>query len=244
MNNRLAIITICLNDREGLQHTLNSIFGQTVKDFDLIVVDGMSSDGSVELLERNADRITSWISERDQGIYDAQNKGWRMATTPYIQFLNAGDVFASDDVLERVIPLLSENVDIAYGDALLTDANGDQGMKKHPAKLSSPYLMRETVAHQAQFIRRSFMEAFGGYDTRYRIAGDYDLLARAFWKHKTNWMHLPFPICIFNTEGMSSMTANRSLVASERKAIQSRLSPRFWYLIYHTWAAINRSIGR
>lgn len=244
MSRRLSIITVCLNDRQGLQRTLASIRSQTVQDADLIVVDGGSTDGSVELIKEQESAITIWTSEPDQGIYDAQNKGWYMANTSYVLFMNAGDEFASADVLEKALPELDDRVDILYGDALLARDGERVGRKEHPAHLGSAYLMRETVAHQAQFIKRELLEHLEGYDTRYRIAADYDLLARAFWKVKAECRHLPMPVCVFDLQGTSSRAGNEATRDRERKEIQRRLAPRFWYLLYHGWAAFNKMIGR
>ena len=158
----LTIITICRNDLAGLERTFASIFGQSTRAFEFIVVDGASTDGSVALITKNAEHITKWVSEPDAGIYDAQNKGWRMARTPFVLFMNAGDVFASPTVLEQCLPLLTEEVDMVYGDAELSDGNVVFAVKRHPANITTAYLMKETVAHQSQFIRRARLEQLGG----------------------------------------------------------------------------------
>lgn len=240
---RLAIITICYNDRTGLERTFASVFGQTFRDFAYIVVDGGSSDGSVELVKAHTDRITRWVSEPDQGIYDAQNKGWRMADTPFVLFMNAGDSFATPDVLATAVPLLNEEVDILYGDTQLADERGVYAIKAHPARMSSPWLMKEVVSHSAQLIRRSLLEQYGGYDTRYRLAADYAFFARAFWGG-ARFRKVGRILSVFDTGGISSKPEQRERVAQERKEIQRLYGPRFWYLLYHGYAAFNRIIGR
>jgi glycosyltransferase involved in cell wall biosynthesis len=240
----LAIITICYNDRTGLERTFASVLGQTFRDFAYIVVDGGSTDGSVDLIQQHSDRITHWVSERDAGIYDAQNKGWRLATAPFVLFMNAGDTFAGADVLERAVPMLTDHLDILYGDAQLADERGVYAVKPHPHKLSSAWLIKEVVAHQSQFIRRTLLEKAGGYDLRYPIAADYAFFARMFWKERVRTRHAGFVISTFDTTGFSSDPARKQQWAAERKAIQRTFAPHGWYLLYHAWAAFNRLIGR
>lgn len=241
---RLAIITICYNDRAGLERTFASVLGQTSRDIEYIVVDGGSTDGSVDLIEAHADRITHWTSERDRGIYDAQNKGWYMASAPFVLFMNAGDTFAAPDVLERALPMLTDAVDILYGDAQLADERGVYATKVHPRTITSAWLMKEVVAHQSQFIRRVLLEEAEGYDLRYPIAADYAFFARMFWKGRLRTRHAGFVISTFDTTGTSSDSARKQQSAAERKAIQRTFAPRAWYLLYHAWAAFNRMIGR
>jgi len=208
------------------------------------VVDGGSTDGSVDLIKAHAPRLTHWTSEPDRGIYDAQNKGCYMATAPFVLFMNAGDTFAAPDVLERAIPMLTDTVDILYGDAQLADERGVYGAKPHPHRLTSAWLMKETVAHQSQFIRRSLLEKAEGYDLGYPIAADYAFLARMFWRERIRTRHAGFAISVFDTTGLSSDPAGKRRSAAERKAIQRNFAPRGWYFLYHAWAAFNRLIGR
>ncbi len=241
---RLAIITICYNDRDGLARTFASVFGQACRDFEYIVVDGGSTDGSAELIRQHADRITHWTSERDGGIYDAQNKGWHMASAPFVLFMNAGDVFASADVLERALPLLTDEVDILYGDAQLADGRGVYAIKPHPQRITNAWLMKEVVAHQSQFIRRALLEKSKGYNLRFPIAADYAFFAHMFWKEHVNVRHAGFVVSIFDTRGVSSAPLRKEQAAAERKAIQRTFAPRFWYWSYHAYATFNRLIGR
>jgi len=244
MENKLSVITIAYNNREGLAHTLASLREQTEQAFDLIVVDGGSNDGSVELIEQNLDLITQWVSEADAGIYDAQNKGWRMAKTPFVLFLNAGDTLVGPQVLERALPSLKPNVDILYGDAQLSVQGKVGAVKYHPEHITSAWLMKEVVAHQAQFIRRGLLESMQGYETRYRIAADYAFFARAFWQGRLLLRKVDMVICAFDLGGLSSSPSRKRESAQERKNIQRRYAPRFWYLVYHAYAALNRLIGR
>ena len=99
---KLSIITINFNDREGLDKTIQSVINQAYKEFEYIVIDGASTDGSVDVIKKYADKLTHWVSEPDSGIYNAMNKGTQMASGEYCLYLNSGDFLAEDDVLERL----------------------------------------------------------------------------------------------------------------------------------------------
>lgn len=240
----LAIITICYNDRAGLERTFASVHEQTTGQFDHIVVDGGSTDGSVELVQANTHRIRQWVSEPDGGIYDALNKGWRMTDAPFVLFMNAGDTFTAPDVVERVLPMLGGEVDVVYGDAQLADERGVYGVKPHPRRLTSAWLMKEVVAHQSQFIRRTLLERTGGYDIRYQVVADYAFLARAFWKEHAGFRHSGLAVCVYDTRGFSARSDRKKQLMDERKAIQQRYAPWYWYAVYHGYAALNRLVGR
>lgn len=241
---RLAIITICYNDRAGLERTFASVLAQGVPDIEYIVVDGGSTDGSVDVIRAHAQHLAHWVSEPDGGIYQAMNKGWQLASAPFVLFMNAGDEFAGPEVLQYCLQQLTEKVDVLYGDALLGNGNAVYGTKAHPRRMHSAWLMKESVAHQSQFIRRTMLQQTGGYDLRFPIAADYALFARLFWKEHAQVMHAGCTVCTFHTTGLSSDPARKQQAAQERKSIQQAFAPFFWYHLYHGWAAVNRWIGR
>ena len=148
---KISVITINLNNAEGLRRTLDSVFRQTTQDFELVVVDGASTDGSVELIHTHADRIDRWVSEPDGGIYNAMNKAVAMATGEYVIFMNSGDTFYEDDVLARVIPQL-KGKDVYVGD--LHRPGKRKKFVKAPEEVYFHYIITRTLSHQAAFIRR------------------------------------------------------------------------------------------
>jgi glycosyltransferase involved in cell wall biosynthesis len=240
----LAIVTICFNDRSGLERTLDSVAAQTTDQVEHIVVDGGSTDGSVEVIKAHGSRLTRWVSEPDRGIYDAQNKGWRMASAPWVLFLNAGDTLHGNDVLECVLPELQEDVDIVYGDLQVNDEQGGWRVKAYPARITSAWLMKESLPHPAQFTRRTVLERLNGFDDNYRIVADYDLFARAFWKLGIRMRKLPLVVSDFTLGGLSSDVATTDQLLRERTEVQRRQAPRGWFLLYRAWATFNRLIGR
>lgn len=145
---KISIITINLNNREGLARTMQSVIGQTCfKYVDYIIVDGGSTDGSLDVIRENEKHLKHWVSEKDGGIYDAMNKGVGMAASEYCQFLNSGDTLHSSYVLERILPQL--DADIVYGNPLV-----DGMAKQYPEVLPADYFLQDSLPHPASFIAR------------------------------------------------------------------------------------------
>ena len=128
---KLSIITVNLNNRDGLQKTIDSVICQTFRDFEWIVIDGGSTDGSKELIEQYADHFAYWVSEPDKGIYNAMNKGIKVAKGEYLQFLNSGDSLWNETTLQGVVPFFSGTTDIFYGDVAIMKEDKCIGIKKN-----------------------------------------------------------------------------------------------------------------
>lgn len=240
----LAIVTICRNDRAGLERTFASLHAQHDQRFAHVVVDGGSTDGSLELIRSHAHRLARWASEPDTGIYAAMNKGWRMAEADFILFINSGDGLADAEVIARSLPLLDDGIDIAYGDLLLLEGAHGSRIKPYPERIGTLWMLRESPPHPSQFVRRALLERWGGFEERYRIAADYAFFARAFWHGGLRLRKLPFAVGAFDTAGISSNAAQKTRVLAERKDIQRRYAPWPWYAAYQGWASFNRFIGR
>ena len=198
---KLSIITVNLNNREGLRKTARSIKEQTFKGFEWIVVDGASTDGSKYVLEEYAGFISWSVSESDEGIYDAMNKGLAKASGEYVQFLNSGDSYIDRDVLQRVF---GGNclADVNYGDQWCV--HGDSVVEKrcYPDRMDLSFLFRAPLGHQASFIETRIAKAHP-YRVEYTISAD-----RAFFMELylsgASFHHLGFPVVLFDTEGIGS----------------------------------------
>ena len=166
---KLSIITVNLNNRDGLQKTIDSVVSQTFKDFEWIVIDGGSTDGSKELIEQYSEHFAYWVSEPDKGIYNAMNKGIKVAKGEYLQFLNSGDWLWENDTLNKVFSS-TPNEDILYGNWVQKDGI----LFSAPHKLDAIYFFRSTLSHQAVFIKRSLF-SHEMYDETLKVASD--------WKH-------------------------------------------------------------
>ena len=179
--NTFSIITINYNNRAGLEKTFNTVFSQTLTDFEYIIIDGGSTDGSLDLITRYSNKFTYWVSEQDKGIYDAINKGINAASGDYLMFLNSGDYLLSEDILEYAKAIVcKEPFDIYYGNVIMEKANKEKYIQRYPAELSLNFWQRRTINHQACFIKSSLFTDLGLYDAQYSLAADYAFFLKAF----------------------------------------------------------------
>lgn len=199
---KLSIITVNLNNCAGLQRTIDSILAQTWRDFEWIVIDGGSTDGSKELIERYAEYFSYWVSEPDNGIYNAMNKGIRMAKGEYLNFMNSGDRFAGPEVLRDVFENLSP-ADIVYGICVQKDAEGKDQTLGICRQLEWYDLLSANIPHQAAFYKRSCFDRIGGYDERYHVLADWRFNATVLMYYGGVATFLPLLICYYEGGGAS-----------------------------------------
>lgn len=200
---KLSIITINLNNREGLQKTIDSVVSQTFKGFEWIVIDGGSTDGSRELIERYADHFSYWVSEPDKGIYNAMNKGIKVANGEYLQFLNSGDWLADEIVLQDFADA-SFSEDIIDGDIRLI-YDGREELANAPEVVDFDFFFHHgTVWHQTAFIRKSLFDKFGLYEEQYRIISDWEFFMRVIVVHGASYKHFNRLVAMFPVDGISA----------------------------------------
>lgn len=216
----ISIITINYNNAPGLRKTMESVFSQQLPPFEYLVIDGGSTDGSLDIIDQYADKISYWASEKDNGIYHAMNKGIEMATGRYLMFLNSGDCLYDAAVLEKTGKKMQEcpGYDIYYGDMVIVNdpKNPLPNLCHYPPVIDLQFLKIDTLNHQASFIGAHLFKEFGGYPERYRLAADYWLYLTAFL-HDKKFMHLPTPLVNYDLSGISS-SANDSYT-NEKNAI-------------------------
>jgi glycosyltransferase involved in cell wall biosynthesis len=210
----ISIITINFNNVKGLKKTLDSLSSQTFKDFEHIVIDGASTDGSVELI-KNYSHITYWISEKDNGIYDAMNKGVKVSKGKYLLFLNSGDVLSDTNVIESVASNFKSDKSIYYGDLLLEKNNS---IEKHqaPASIDLDFMLNSTFWHPCTFVKSDLFKNLGLYNTEFKICGDYEFFVRCFLNSKTTYQYLNINIALFDGNGISNDVSKQELQAKER----------------------------
>lgn len=183
-NPKLSVITIVFNNATDIERTMLSVLGQTYQNIEYIVVDGASSDGTLGIIKKYADRLAKLISEKDEGIYDAMNKGLEAATGDYVLFMNSGDEFCSESTVVNVFSI-ADDADLYYGETEMIDAAGNSlGQRRHKAPenftwRSFKYGM--SVSHQAIYVRRSLAEPF---DRSYHLSADIDWILNAARKAK------------------------------------------------------------
>lgn len=197
---KVSVITVTFNAADMLEKTLRSVEAQQYVPMEIIIVDGKSTDGTLDIIHRHESRITKWVSEPDNGIYDAMNKGVRMATGEWVLFMNAGDTFASDDVLQRVFSENRDSFGVLYGDVVK-----DGGVKKAPSEY---YLYhRMLFCHQSSLTRRRLLLR-SPFDTNHRLSADYKFFIVKYLGG-IKFGYVGFPIANFDTTGVSN--ARRSL---------------------------------
>ena len=174
----VSVITVVFNGAEHLQAAIDAVSNQTYPHLQHIVIDGGSTDGTVSIIERNHAKLAFWKSEPDGGLYDAMNKGVEQVTDPesYVLFANADDSLFSPDAVEQAIAH-SSGEDLVYGKMVFSDGEMS-GMLGREVKLDD--LARETLCHPATFVKRRVFDKVGKFDTRFRIAADYDFIVRCF----------------------------------------------------------------
>lgn len=209
-----SIITVTRNNLGGLRSTYESLESQNYRDYEWLIVDGASKDGTLAFLSEN-NLMDHGLSERDHGIYDAMNKGIKRSTGRYIVFLNAGDRFADEKALQIVAEKLQyQEYDFIYGDSLESDGF----YKKARAPQTIKFGM--FTHHQAMLYARKTLSGLR-YDTSYPIAADYDLTARFLLKAQ-NTLYVPAPLCLFESGGISQRRMSQGRL--EQYTIRQRLS--------------------
>jgi glycosyltransferase involved in cell wall biosynthesis len=199
---KLSIITINKDNAPGLEKTIQSVADQTYKDFEYIVIDGASSDGSVEIIKRYADRITCWASEPDTGIYNGMNKGIKKAQGEYCLFLNSGDVLISHSILRNVMDEVSttENSDVFYANCM----SSDHQYFVPPKFIDINFFLNHGLNHQNTLIKRSLFKEHGLYNEEFHIAADFEFWLRICWIHKVKFTYIDINIVLYDATGISS----------------------------------------
>lgn len=192
---KVSIITAVFNNKTHLEDCTKSVFSQTHQDIEYIIIDGGSTDGTVEIIKKYENKISKWLSEPDKGIYDGLNKGIRLATGDIIGFLHADDVYAHDKVIETVVSNMKKyNVDSSYGDLLYVDKNNTDKIIRYWK--SQPYrdgLFKKgwMPPHPTFFVKREIYEKYGYFNTDFKIASDYELMLRFLHKYKISTYYIP-----------------------------------------------------
>lgn len=227
-----SIVTVCLNDKEGLIRTRQSIRSQTTSDYEWIVIDGASVDGTKEFLEQLPADECHWISEPDKGLYDAMNKGIDKATGRYLLFLNSGDEFASPDVLHDItmgLPVDSRP-NFIYGDSLERVHGGELAYK--PARHYKHIWYGMFTHHQAMFYDK---KALGNirYRSDYPIAADYALTSE-FLSKSISIAQISFPVCVFEGGGITASSVNHWRGIKEQWRVGRNILGRSVFLCMQT----------
>ena len=244
----LSIITINRNNASGLEKTMWSVVSQTFKDFEYIVIDGASTDNSIEEIKAMESKFThlKWLSEPDTGIYNAMNKGLRMASGEYIQILNSGDCLASVDVTEKMIAALEKtgNPRMLYGNMVKCFPDGhrlvDRSFCGNEITLLGMYL--GTLNHDPVYVRRDLFEKYGYYDESLKIVSDWKWYMQALILGEEKPQYVDLDVTLFDMTGISEV--NLGLRDSEKRKELEKLIPQPILADYDNWHFPIEQMGR
>ncbi len=227
----VSVITVNKNDAAGLERTIKSVITQTYSNIEYIVIDGDSSDTSIEIIKKHQNSITKWISESDTGIYNAMNKGITLSTGEYALFLNSGDHFFSIDSLQKLISKVC-NQDLICGDLLYVEDNNLKTLKTLPNSLRLSYFIENSLPHPSTLIKTKILQKYSGYDERYKIVSDFDFFLKVLLDPRTTYLHVQETVSVFYLDGISSKPEYNFLMQNERDDSLKRAMPII-YEDYH-----------
>jgi glycosyltransferase involved in cell wall biosynthesis len=200
---KASIITVCFNSENVIEKTIKSVINQTYPNVEYILIDGKSTDNTMNIIKKYESSINIIISEKDNGTYDAMNKGAQVASGDLIYYLNSGDYLYDDFLLEKAVNEAEKNsfCEILYGDILYYDK--DSSEYHHGPKNNIFEIMSRGINHQSIFARKSAFEKCGYFDTKYKIFSDYDWLLRCLTKHNIKTYKIEIPIAYYLKGGLS-----------------------------------------
>jgi glycosyltransferase involved in cell wall biosynthesis len=230
--NRLSIITINLNNCDGLKKTLKSVFIQEYHDYELIIIDGGSTDGSVEVIKEYKNKIHYWVSEPDNGVYHAMNKGIEKAQGEYLFFLNSGDTLYSENTLSKILDT-SPQEQILYGDTYIISANNKKMIKKYPSELTLNFFYNSALCHQASFLKRNLFNDIGLYSEEYKLASDWLFTIEAIILRNVSYRHLDIVVSNYDLSGISFV--QKEQLTMERESVLQAIFPKSVLRDYELW---------
>lgn len=227
---KITVVTVCLNAVDTIAATIESVLGQTYENLEYLIMDGMSADGTQEIIRRYEDdeRVRA-VFERDSGLYNAMNKGLALCSGQYILYMNSGDLFYDEKVIEDMVPHL--NADLVYGNTLRHTRQGEKLEKYYGRhKLMWLLLSGRMMSHQSLFTRTDIMRAFR-FDEQYRISADYDFVVRAK-KNGCSIKYVDRTVSVMdNMKGISAQIGNYDIMRMEDDRSLRRNYTCIYYLI-------------
>ncbi|MDD2384932.1 MAG: glycosyltransferase family 2 protein [Sulfurospirillaceae bacterium] len=205
---KISIITVVWNNAQTIKDAIDSVLGQTYKNIEYIIIDGASTDGTVEIVQSYGDKISKFVSEPDNGLYDAMNKGLALASGDIVGILNSDDFYMDECVIEKVINVLkANNVDSIFADLVYVKANDlEKTVRYYDSSTCFPANFKKAMypAHPTFFVKREIYEKYGYFKTDYKIAADFDLMARFLYTYKISYAYLPEAIIKMRVGGVST----------------------------------------
>lgn len=223
---KISIVTVAYNSQNTIRDTIESVLRQTYANIEYILVDGKSSDKTMEIVREYSDRISCVVSEEDNGIYDAMNKGLMLASGDFVGILNSDDFFSSNDVVSKMVEFLKKNeCDAVYGDVHYVDClNINEVTRYYSSKWFSRWMMRFGFmpAHPSFYVKSEMFKKLGYYSTDYKIAADFELLLRFIFVNSINIKYLPLDFVAMRIGGVSnrSIKSHKVIFSEHKKALK------------------------
>lgn len=238
MNNLLvSIITVSYNSVNTISDTIKSVLSQTYPNIEYIIIDGFSNDGTNELIKSSGDKITKHISEEDNGIYDAMNKGIKLASGEIIGILNSDDFFYSENIIEKVVEAFNNSdVDAVYGDIQFVDCkNTSKVVRYYSSKKFNPNKFKYGImpAHPSFYVKKELFDKIGDYKTNYKIAADYELLLRFLYKNQIKSKYIELPFVSMRTGGVSNKSIRSNFILNKeikRACTENGIKTNYGYI--------------
>lgn len=235
---KYSIITVNYNNCEGLRHTIESVINQTFKSYEYIIIDGGSTDGSINVIKEYQQYISYWISEKDKGVYHAMNKGIHAATGEYINFMNSGDSFFDNNILSTVAHEINDE-DIIVGKDYHFNPVKQKGFSSIlPTRVSMVTFFMETLPHQGAFIKRRLFDK-SPYDENLSICADWAFYVNKIIVESCRLKLIPINVSFREQGGISNIQTKK--IKEERNSILHQLLPDGVYRDYETLAHLDRS---
>ena len=244
---KVSIITVCFNSELTIETTIQSVLNEDYGDIEYIIVDGKSTDKTISIIEKYKSRVTKFISEKDDGIYFAINKGINVATGDIVGILHADDFYADEKVISRVVKEFSEKkTDSVYGDLQYVSRNNPQKIFrswKSGSYHSKHFLKGWMPPHPTFFVKRKFYKQFGFFNTTFLLAADYELMLRFLYKHKITSSYIPEVLVKMRTGGKSNITFKNRIKANQEDRLAWKingLKPRKLTMILKPISKLNQ----
>lgn len=223
---KISVITVCKNEAETIEKTLVSVLNQSYKNFEIIVIDGKSTDGTLEILEKYRSHLAHFTSEKDYGIYNAMNKGLNAASGELLYFLNANDTLFDNFVFENVVRAFEKNPNakLLFGDIIFLKKDGSLHFKVDFQKNYNDYWLfrHNTMCQQAIFYKKEAFKKFGNFNEKFKIAGDTERNMNFIIKNEAEALYLPVIIVNFLMGGISSNLRVRKILKKENKRLYKK----------------------
>lgn len=206
VKNLISVVIVVYNAKHTIKFTIDSILGQTYEEIEIVIIDAKSVDGTVDIVKSYGNKINYFISEKDEGVYDAMNKGVMAANGEWVFFLGADDVLVDENIFSSIFNSTKyEGIDLLYGDVILTSNN-----KIYGGERTYMSLVDKNICHQSIFYKKNIFDKIGKYNLDYKILGDFDFNIRVFENTTLKTQYINKVIALYNNKGLSSYTLDKN----------------------------------